>query len=80
LERLHGQVRSSTLQRIKESKMVAQILNVAVWFFFGSGICSLLSMLFPSNHKYPVVQFLLDGMNLWGFNQGKAQNKDEVRP
>lgn len=60
--------------------MTAQILNVLTYFFAGSGLCSLASMLLPSTHKNTLAQFLLDGMNLWGFNQGRAENKDDTRP
>lgn len=59
--------------------MTAQILNVLIYFFAGSGICSLLAMIFPSNHKNSFLQLLLDGANLWAFNFNKGENKDDAR-
>ena len=60
--------------------MIAQILNVAMLFFAGSGICSALSCILPSTHKNSFAQLFLDGMNLWGFNFNKGENKDDTRP
>lgn len=58
---------------------LSTLLNWALFFFAGSGVCSLISTFTPSVHKNTFAQWLLDGMNLWAFNTGKASNKDDAR-
>ena len=60
--------------------MTAQILNVLMYFFAGSGICSLACMILPSTHKNSFFQLLLDAANMWAFNFHKGENKDDTRP
>ena len=62
-----------------ELPTLTQILNWVVIFFAGSGVCSLVSCGTPTNHKNTFLQWLLDGVNLWAFNIGKGENKDEKR-
>lgn len=60
--------------------MSAQIINVLIMFFAGSGFCSLMCMILPSNHKNSFFQLILDAANMWAFNFNKAENKDDARP
>lgn len=58
------------------------MISIPMWVLYLlaiSGFCNVIACLTPTNHKLPVVQGILDIVNVLALNIRRAENKDETR-